>query len=187
MVFSMPVDVKVRPLVIRFKGIFDYNLVYNSMRKFFDMKRYDFFEKAYKHKGRGPQTELEHIWYIQHELNEHIMNSYSIYMKINNFQYVYIKDENGKIKQMVSGRLFIDITPSVILDYNDRWRTSEFKKKLLEFYHEFILKKEIDEIYHDRLRDEAFALQEVFKKALGMTLISHAYDWKLKSKEQTIE
>ena len=102
-----------------------------------------------------------------------------IYLKINDFQYVDIVDEKGNKKQMVRGRLFLEISGWVDLDYDNRWGSTPFKEKLRKFYHEFVIKKEVEEVWLERLKHEMFAFQEEIKKALKFESISRGYNWKL--------
>ena len=137
-------------------------------------REYDFFEKRYKHKNQAQGAELELDLVGEREINEFVKNQVVVYIHIWDFNEV--KDPKGKGRSMGQGRMRIDFRGYLILDYEDRWEDTKFKRKLRDFYINYVIRHEISDIWGDKLFYNVNKLQQVVKRYLGMQSESDVYD-----------
>lgn len=166
---------KVVVSTIRYRGVFDYDGMYKMMRAWFADREYDFWENRYKHKIRVDGTELEINWEAWRDITELLRNWIYVYFHVWDYKEVeVIKD--GQKKKMVSARMLIQFSWAIEIDYEGRWQDSKFKRKMLQFLMRFMIKKDLETIYGDKLWYNCNKLQQATKQYLGMSSHSDVFD-----------
>lgn len=161
--------------VVRYKGIFDFDGLYKMMRGWFKEREYDFWERRYKHKQRPGGAELEINWEAWRDITPLIRNWIYIYFHLWDYQEVdVVKD--GQKKKMAKARMLIRFAFTMEIDYENRWQDSRFKRAMLQFLMRFVLKKDLDTTYGDKLWYNCNKLQQQTKIFLGMGSHSDVYD-----------
>ncbi len=161
---------------IRYKGLFDFDGLYKMMKLWFTEREYDFYETRFKHKFRPAEgAELEIDWEGEREINEYARDDIHVYFHIWNFKEVEVIKE-GKKQKLVSARMLIEFTPTLVLDYADMWEDSFFKRKLRGIYNKYIIRHDIEDVWEDKLWYETNLLQQETKKFLGIETHSDVYD-----------
>ncbi len=160
---------------IRYRGDYDWEALYKSIRSWIEDRGYEFFEGKYKHKEKALGAEIEITFSAVYDLNDYAEQWLKMYIKTWNY---HEKDAvvGGKKKKIAHGRMMIEFNGELWLDYQDRWESTAFLRKLRDFYHKFIIKKEIENIWGDRLYYEVLKLQGFVKKQLGMESGSDVYE-----------
>ena len=172
----MSKEVGLGTLFIRYKGVFDWEGLYNVMRNWFKEREYDFLERRYKHKMRpGGLAEIEINWEAWRDATEYVRNWIKVYFHIWDYKEVDVIKNNKKMK-LAKGRMYITITPSLELDYENRWEGSFFKRKLRDFYNRFLYRVEIESIWSDKLWYNCNKLHQLTKRYLGMEAESEVFD-----------
>lgn len=160
---------------VRFKGLFDLNTLYNHMIHWAHEREYEFFETAYKHKWRGKTAEVEIKWRMEQEINTFAKGLIKVHFHLWNFREVEVV-KNGQKRRMNEARMFIDFTGELQLDWQQRWNDTWWKRKMRDFYINYVLRQEIESHWWDKLWYNANKLQQETKRTLGMESESEIYD-----------
>lgn len=165
------------PFRIRYKGVFDWPGLYKAMKDWFKERDYEpLLEKRYKHKIRaGGFAEIEVNWDCWRDETEYVRDFVKVYFHIWDYKEVDVIKNNKKMK-LAKGRMLIEIEPSLVLDYEDRWEGSAFKRKLRDFYNRFLYRVEIESLWEDKLWYNCNKLVQLAKRYLEMESESEAFD-----------
>ena len=154
--------------ILKFKGIFDMNLLYKTMREWLVRRGYYFEEPTYKSKPTqmgGTEDEIE--WKCWRKETDYFKFWITAYFHTWDFKTIeVIKD--GKKKKMNQARMTILFGCYVESDWQGRWQSTPFLKWLNNIYEKYIIKPEIDTIYTDKLYYYALKLHNIAKECLGM-------------------
>ena len=137
---------------IRYDGVFNWEEMYLLFYKWLKSRKYDFYEtKNTKKTGTwgfereyGCHAEREETGYVRHDIDINIHAHH-----VEDIEII----EGGEKKQVNRvGMVIIDITPSVILDWQDRWDKGGLKKAR-SFFHKYLLegyaREQLDKVYYD--------------------------------------
>lgn len=155
------------PTRIRYRGIFDFAGLYKLMHDWLTERQFDFTETKYKHKlDDAGRAEIEIYWDCWRRLDDYI--KYWIYVKFHfwDFKEVEVIRE-GKKKKLVEGRMHISLWSEVEMDYQNNWRT-KFRRMLLDFYHKYVVVKDIEVHHTDSNYYRTLKLNDEIKKFLDM-------------------
>jgi len=163
---------------IKYKGIFDYSGVYRVIESWLKKKNFEFHEKKYKEKPFhiGPETEV--TW----EGEKRVTGTIKLYINIFFHLYDAVKTEivvNGHKKQVINGRIVIEIWGKVVFDYAGEFEQSNFFKQIEKFLTSLPLKKEILFKYIDPLDYELYDLEVLIRKFLEMEFHESEYTKRL--------
>lgn len=154
--------------IIKFKGIFDMDLLYKSMRDWLTTRGYYFEEPVYKSKPNP-------MGGVEDEITWSCWRKETDYMKfwINIFIHTWERKDvevikKGKKKKMNQARLAIYFNSYVETDYQHRWDKTPFLIWLNNIYEKYIIKPEIDNIYTDKLYYYVLKLHNIAKECLDM-------------------
>ena len=168
------------PLKIRYKGVFDFEGVYNTIYHWFRDRQFRFHEQRFKtkaHTALGNEFKLN-LW-AEREDSEY----YKYYAKM--FLHLWESKEipviiDGKQVMRMKGRMHIDIEGSVITDWQKRYHSDvNFLHKMMEnFLNKTVLKYDIDMKHVDVFDKELHRLEHEIKKVLKMeTDESGVFEW----------
>lgn len=135
---------------IKHKGIFDLSDVLQGIKKWFEG---DEFKVHYpKHKLKQPVGGWEHEMeiYGERKMNEYVKFKITLFIRLYDIKDIeVIKD--GKKVQTNSGRITVDISGEIELDYENRFGGSKFLQALQDFYHKYIIKQDIGDYWEDEI------------------------------------
>ena len=170
------IDYTMAKFRLRYKGVFDWEGLYKTMREWFKEREYDFLETRYKHKMRsGGLAELEINWKCWREETEYVKNWITVYFHIWDFKEVDVI-KNGKKMKLSKARMLIEIEPWIEIDYEGRWAGSLLKRKLRDFYNRFLYRVEIESLWEDKLWYNSNKLLQLAKRYLEIESESEAFD-----------
>jgi hypothetical protein len=173
---SKPFDILETPLMIRYRGVFDYDGMYKMMHAWLISKRFLFNETKYKDKVATPfGNELEIKWEAEKKVTEFIKEYIQIEFHLWDFSEVeIIKD--GKKTKAAKTRMEIKFFARLELDYSQKFSGgSDFSKKLGKFYVENIIYWDWRIRYANALEYSIYDLHTKVKKYLNMDSGSNAY------------
>jgi hypothetical protein len=161
------VDNIMDPIEIRWKGVYDFDGLYKTIRGWLDHKRYDFMESLYKDKVASEfGNEVEIKMEPELKVTEYIKYHISIFMK--NFEFREFEATiDGQKKGVSDGRIIIRLKCSVELDYNNKYKT-EGQKKIQNFMVDKVLDRYFEYKYYDKLAEDVYALADEIKRFLKM-------------------
>ncbi|MBI2572327.1 hypothetical protein HYV86_00545 [Candidatus Woesearchaeota archaeon] len=170
----MGTPVPLGPIIIKYQGLFDFDLLYSTMVDWAKNYGYFWHEKTYKHKVPSPMgAEQEIDWETEKKVTEYI--KYTIKMKIHIFDLTEIEvDSNGKKKSLSNGRMVITLNGIVEADYENIFGGGWLAKKLGGWYLT-LWSKNLDNYYIDPLWYRMWNLQALIKKVLDMQTKKYAY------------
>ncbi len=153
--------------IIKYKGIYDYSGLYRVVQSWLKKKGFEFHETKYKEKPFhiGPETEVS--W----QCEKRVTGTLKLYVNIFFHAYDAVKTEvmvNGHKKQMINGRIQIDIWGKVVFDYAEQFEESSWGKRIEKFLTTMLLRKEILFKYIDPLDYELYDLEVLIRKFLEM-------------------
>jgi hypothetical protein len=155
---------------IKYQGIVDMDALYKMVAQWYRDRKYDFYEQLYKDKP--PELELE--WVATKKVNSFYLFKVRMYFHFYDVEDIeVIKD--GEKKMMAKTRVWIEIEPSLVIDWQNNWAGTSFKEKLFEFYTTKIIKREMQLKYADPLWYIYYQLHNKIKEFLGMETASNAY------------
>ncbi len=156
--------------VIQYKGVVDFDKLYNRMISWFRDRKYDFYETLYKDKP--PELEIE--WSANRKVDD--FYKYQIDVSFHLFEIEKVEAvKNGETKQMISTRMWIRFEPTLIADWQDRWGENKFTEILLKFYLGYVAKRDLQLQYADPLWYITYQLHNIVKEELGMTTAGGSY------------
>lgn len=172
---AIPV-IKDPPLLIRYKGVFDYDGMYKMMHAWLVSKRFLFHEDKYKDKVSTPfGNEIEAKWSAEKKVTEFVMEKISIEFHLWDAAETEIIKDGKKVK-MYKARMEIKFFAELMLDYNKKFSEgTTFAKKLGKFYVENIIYWDWRIRYANALEYAVYDLQTKVKKYLNMDTGSSAY------------
>lgn len=149
--------------VIKHKGLFDYDGLYQMMIAWFKHYLYEFHEDRYKDKtftALGP--EIEPKWKAEKKKDEYVMYTLKVVWHIWEGKDVDAQ-LNGSKKRLCTGRVIIDVSGEVNLNYakifpEKSWLHNVFKKLRM---------RELQQKYLQNAQDEMNKLQTEMKKFLN--------------------
>ena len=74
----------------------------------------------------------------------------------------------NKVEKLDSGKLSIEITASLILDYKNKWQSNPVRNFFFKIYNKFIIKDKLNKYYIEKLYEESTNLQNTIKSILGL-------------------
>jgi hypothetical protein len=156
------------PIYVRYTGLFDFDALYAAIIDWCKSHGYKWDEETYKHKVPSPRgAESEWAWYAEKDVTDYI--KYKISMKVHTWdgtEVEVIKDK--KKKKLTNARFQIIMNGTIITDWQKRWEKNRFTRFLGRLYEEHIIRKKIENNYHDDLYYRLWNLQAIIKKFFNM-------------------
>lgn len=172
MEFSVPVYEK--EIEIRYKGTYDLDGIYKTIRGWLDSHRYDYMEKVHKDKATNPWgNEVE--WEMTPEVKIDGFIKYEIYIRTKFYDVKeYEVTVHGHKHKVTDGKFWIEITGNVVFDYK-----GNFKKGFWDDMMKFLVKdlfKRYYRVHHiEKLYKDMFDLHNEIKKFMKMETAFNAY------------
>lgn len=172
---AYPLKLPTRKFVLRYKGLFDFDGLYNLMIQWLKARRYWFHETKYKHKVPSPKGAEQQIgWKAERKVTDYIEYVLSIELHLWDMTEVEVVQKGVK-KTLTSARMEIVFQGVVNLDYEKRWEQSTIWIILRDFYNKYIAKEELESIYWDTLQYKTQQFMNVVKEFLDMQAKGYEY------------
>ena len=165
------------PVLIRYKGVFDYEGLYKMMHAWLINKRFLFHEDKYKDKVATPfGNEIEVKWTAEKKTTEFIKEYIKVEFHLWDHAEVEVIKDGKKVK-MSKARMEIKFFADLELDYSKRFRSSSspFIKKLGNFYVNNVIYWDWRIKHANALEYTVYDLHAKVKKYLNMDSGTNAY------------
>ena len=159
----MPQVIDAQKVQIKHKGYFDFNNVTATIRKGMKKRLYGFLEKKHKYKPDEREIEIE----CDKKVNEYVKFEIAIVVLALDMKEVEIIKDNKKMI-VNQGRVVIEMSGQLTLDWVKRFQGNEFLAALQDLYHKYVLGKRIKDEWLDTLEDDIFSLGREVRHALEM-------------------
>ncbi|MBI2143512.1 hypothetical protein HYU20_04205 [Candidatus Woesearchaeota archaeon] len=154
------------PHRIKYRGMFDLDKLYKVMALWFKERRFELHERLYKSKPPELEVRLEAERKRTNFARElifvhmHMWGDYNIEVIV-----------NGKKKKMAKVRMVITIRGDIEAPYADifgepRWTATNLERRLLNIFKGWIMRREMEGLYWDRLYYEMYDLYGRIKETL---------------------
>ena len=126
-------------IYIKQKGVFDLSEILQGIKKFFEDDSFKVHFPKHKYKVPSPKGgEHELRIYGERKMNEYIKFTINLFIRVFDWKEIEVVKDCKKIKTNY-GRLAIDISGVLELDYENRFGGSKFMQGLQDFYHKYII------------------------------------------------
>lgn len=137
---------------IRYKGVWDMEDLYISMIDYLRERKFKFQERVYKHKVSSPfGVERQYMWQANRYEDEYMNWVIDIYIHTYDAHDVEVVMLDGTKSTFTKGRLWIEFRGYIDYDYEKHWEKSAFYAQLRNFYHKFIIRKKMEQMWWDQL------------------------------------
>ena len=170
----MPEKVPLDKHYIKYKGLCDFDGLYNLIVQWFKSKGYKVTEKVYKHKvpsALGAEQEITLV--AEREVTEFYKYNISIELFIRDMTEVEVETD-GQKKNLSNLRMEIIRTGGVEADDEKKYDTSFLMQKLRSFYVWYVMKEDLF-MWWDELRYRMYKLHGVIKDYLDMQAKGNEY------------
>jgi hypothetical protein len=162
--------------IIKFHGIFDMQKFMRTLRTWIVNQGYEFHETGLKHKVPSPAgAEQEFAWWGWRKVNSYVKYHIDLYFHYWDLHDVEVVRE-GKKQKLQSAKLQLEITGRCELDWSNRFGGSRFLQNLMDFYNNYIVRKDIDTIFTDQLYYRLYKFQRLVKEHLEFETKTSAYE-----------
>lgn len=146
-------------LTIIYNGLFDFSKLYKDMHDWFIEYKYYFQEQQHEDKPKGKGRELKITWKGERNVDDYAKFVVGVY---------FFLEEFNKVENLDSGKLLVEISAAVVLDYKESWQAKPFGNFLFKAYNKYVIKKKIESQYYSKLYDEVLSLQKIAKTILDL-------------------
>ncbi len=149
------------PLVYKHKGFLNIPELVKFVRGWLSSELYLFFETKHVHKSDEDEIEV----YGKRKLNEYVQYTLYVEMKAEEISEVEIVKEGQKIKTQ-KGRIKVTVHGTMNLDWQKRFAGNKFLQYIQDFYHRYIIKEKIEDVWQDHLMLKAVTLKSKIQEKL---------------------
>jgi hypothetical protein len=159
---------------IRYEGIFDWKELYAAVHEWCSERKFDFYERKHIRKPMTYGNEIEYEAEAERKETAYIKYTIKIYIHAYNVEDVELVIGGKKVQKNKAGMLIIDVTPTMELDYDDKWEKSSFLRKTRKFVHKYLIWRYIRQ-WRDKIYYEANDLYMQLKEMLDLESKYSAY------------
>jgi len=172
---AYPSTIPTRRFTLRYRGLFDFDGLYNVMVQWMKSRRYWFHEIKYKHKVPSPAgAEQEIIFRGDKKITDYIGYELTVEFHLWDMTEVEVVHKGVK-KTLTNARMEIIFLGQVDIDYEKRFESSTFWMAVKDFYNKYILKEEIETVYWDTMEYKTQQFMNVVKEFLDMEAKGYEY------------
>ena len=162
---------------LQYKGVWDMQDLYEFVASYFHRIKFKFYETRYIHKRPGPfGPETYHVWRAERAVEEYVQYNMGIFLHTFDTQDVEVVMKDGSKRVFTKGRLWIQFTYSVVMDYEKKFEEKAFYANLRNFFHRYVIHKKIESVWWDQVYYDVYLkLQPLVKERLKMESRSFEY------------
>lgn len=154
-------------LYIKFKGLMNLSEILKTIKSWLGDEYYTFYERKHNFKTTDSGTETEVEMEAKRKMNEYVRFVHKISLRTFDVKDVEVV-KNGQKQQAQEGRLTVELKGTMDLDWQKRFKGNKFLQTLQDFYHKYIIRYEINEVWADELFRKSGELAKTIKTALQM-------------------
>jgi len=161
----MPITEETESTITRFMGAFDKTKLIHTIRGYLRSEGYRISEPTLKHKVGGSGANILITMKADKKRTHYVRFNITVGLMIMDMKDVEIIQEGNKTK-MQYGKVEFRVGGDMELDYKRRFEQNKFMEGLRKFYHDFIIKSDIEEDWQDELDETIDGLQETVREFL---------------------
>jgi hypothetical protein len=149
-------------MFLKHRGLFSHAKLVQGIQKWFVENQYRFHAPKYKLKANEAEYEIEG----ERNITEYIKFIIKLHIWIRDMSDVEVVKNGEKIK-MNEGAINLDLTADYELDYAKRFGGNKFFQWLQDFYHNYVIRQTISDVWEDDLFLKMSELMGTIKAILG--------------------
>ena len=172
---AYPTKLGIEKHYIRYKGLFDFDGLYNLIAAWMKARGYWFEETKYKHKVPLPTgAEQEITFKGSKDVTEFYQHNIVVDFHLWDMTEVEVEVKGVK-KTLTNARLEIVISGALNVDYEGRFEETTFWQNVRDFFLKYVLKQDLETIWYDELRYRLYRLHAAIKEFMDMQTKGYEY------------
>jgi len=172
---AYPTKLVIEKHFIRYKGLFDFDGLYNLIVQWMKAQGYYFEETKYKHKVPLPTgAEQEITFKGSKDVTEFYQHNIVVDFHLWDMTEVEVELAGVK-KTLTSARMEIVLSGNLNIDYEKRFEKNVFWQNIRDFFMKYIIKEDIESTWYDELRYRIYKLHDAIKQYLDMQAKGNEY------------
>ena len=151
--------------LIKHKGYVQFPKLLKTISGWFSREGYKSHETKHKYKGGG-EAEYEVDFKGEKKINEYVRYKIDVSIRAWEVKQVELTQEGQKIKTQY-GRIHVAVSPSYDLDWQGRFGGNKFLQELQNFFHKYIIYRDINDKWVDDLLFKSIHLARNIKEEFG--------------------
>ncbi|MEM4266816.1 MAG: hypothetical protein QW404_02055 [Candidatus Nanoarchaeia archaeon] len=145
------------------EGPFDINLIYKTLREWFERKKYEYTEVENTTNFKPKGAEIK----VRMRGEKEVTDYYKFTINVN---FLILETEKVKIKDKVLdlGKMEVRIETFMEVDYRKKFQKSRMGKFIRFIYNNYIIKDEIQSVYGGKSYEDGMDLFETLKDTIGL-------------------
>ncbi len=156
-------DMVVRDLKLNVDGVFDFKELYNLIKDWYSLHKYDFYEKNYKEVLKEEAKDIKIEFTGDRVIDYYIKYIIDITIRLNNHKIV--KGPNNK--NLVQGNLSISFQSKLQTDFEASWEGKPLLKFTRGLYDKFVRSDKLD-VYKKELKEQSYEIFNEIKAYLNL-------------------
>ena len=155
-------DMIVKGISVKYNAPFNMIDLYNSLKSWFDINRYTFYETSYDEKATGDKKSVNIQWTGTKELDD--------YTKIEIKGEIDLKDYEiieGKSEKLTNGKLNLKFKSMMVTDYEERWDKKPFLKLLRAISDKYFMANKFS-VYKKEIKNDTYDVYNKTKSFLNL-------------------
>ncbi len=151
------------PMYLKHRGLFNHSKFIKAIQDWYIGNGYKFHAPKFKLKA----SEAEYEMRGEREVNEYVKFGIYVHIWIRDLVDVEVVKDGEKVK-MQDGYIQLDLVGDYELDYQKRFGGSRFMQWLQDFYHKYVIRQTINDVWEDDLFFKLTQLMGTMKQSLGI-------------------
>lgn len=156
-------DYVIKEIKITQDGVFDFKEVYNIVKGWLNLHKYDIFEKEYKEHQKDDTKHIEVEFESEKKIDQYIKFLIDVTLRVKDHKIV----QGPKGKQLVQGTLIVEIEAMLQSDFDAAWEGRPLVKFTRGLYDKFVRGDKYDQ-YKKELYDQGYELYNELKAYLNL-------------------
>jgi hypothetical protein len=150
-------------MFLKHRGTFNLSELMKAIQEWFVDNGYKFHAPKYKMKA----DEAEYEIIAERDITEYVRFRILLHIWVREMREVELV-QDGEKKKMNSGMINLDVGGEYELDYQKRFGGNKFFQWLQDFYHKYVIRQTISDVWEDDLFLKMVQLMGLIKNKLGI-------------------
>ncbi|MBI4016882.1 MAG: hypothetical protein HY363_04270 [Candidatus Aenigmarchaeota archaeon] len=152
--------------IVKHKGLMDFPKLIETARSWLVDEGYTVDEVKHKVKKDSAGSEYEIELAAERKINEYVKYYFKLTIRAWGVRSIEVTKEGKKTKTF-DGRVHLEVSPQYELDWQGRFGGSKFLQGLQDFYHKYIIYRDINDQWEDDLLLKGMQLVRTLKEVFG--------------------
>ena len=155
-------DMIVRGISIKYNAPFNMIDLYNSLKSWFEINKYTFYEISYDEKATGDNKLMNIKWAGTKELDDYTQIELKVEIDLKNYEII-----EGKSEKLTKGNLNLKFKSFMITDYEEKWSKKPFMKLLRAISDKYFMVNKFS-IYKKEIKNDTYDVYNKTKSFLNL-------------------